>query len=79
MIKIDHFNSLPPRPADITAIERALRHGENLKLNEIISKTKLTKTQALCSLQYLININKVRVLSTSKAKLYTLQIESSKI
>lgn len=72
MIKIDHFNILPPRPNDIIKLRHILASGGEYKLTGLVLKSKLTKTQVLCSLEHMINSGEVRISSSSKAKIYAL-------
>lgn len=70
MIKIDHFNLLPPRPSDIVKLRHVLASGETYRLTELVVKSKLTKTQVLCSLQHMINSGEVTISTAGKTKSY---------
>ncbi|MCY1543043.1 hypothetical protein D9M68_788350 [compost metagenome] len=70
MIKLAHYNKLPPRQQDIDSVLRILKKGEPLQLKDIIAKSKLTRTQVLCSLEALLNSGEVIIESARKPKLY---------
>ncbi|WEK33040.1 MAG: hypothetical protein P0Y58_12905 [Candidatus Pseudomonas phytovorans] len=75
MIKIDHFNLLPPRSEDIVKVRHILANGREYKLTELINKSKLTKTQVLCSLQHLANSGDVMIFTAGKTKTFKLASE----
>jgi len=54
MTKLALFNKLPARAAYIVRVLDALKKASPLKVGDIEKATKLTKTQALCTLEKLI-------------------------
>lgn len=68
MIRLDYYNRLPARTEDIALIRALLNNGSKLQLKTIISKSGLTRTQVLCTLQELINNKEISFLTTGKTK-----------
>lgn len=75
MIKIDYFNLLPPRQQDIVKLRSILANGQEYRLTDLVMKSKLTKTQVLCSLQHLADNGAVTIITTGKTKTYKLASE----
>lgn len=70
MIRLDYYNKLPARTEDIALIRALLSNGGKLQLKSIIGKSGLTRTQALCTLQELINNKEISFLTTEKTKYF---------
>lgn len=64
------YNTLPPRPEYISKVLKALSKNGNLTESEIVAKSGLTKTQALCALVELIKLG--NVIKIDDTKFYTL-------
>jgi len=71
MVKLATYNKLPPRPEYINKIIVVLSKYTELRPIDIERKTKLTKTQVMCSLDQLLEEGKI-VASTTKPKTYSL-------
>ena len=52
--RLDKFNTLPPKPEYIKKVRIALKSSSPVKLAEIVARTGLTNTQALCALDSMI-------------------------
>lgn len=64
------YNTLPPRPEYISKVLKALSRNGNLTEVEIVAKSGLTKTQALCALVELMKQGHVS--KVDDTKFYTL-------
>lgn len=53
------FNTLPPKPEYLAKVLSALSKGSELSEKDLILRTGLTKTQALCALVELVTTKKV--------------------
>ena len=60
------FNILPPKPAYLSKVLRSLAKSVDLSEMEIVSKTGLTKTQAICALVELVKTGKVEKIESTK-------------
>jgi hypothetical protein len=69
MNKIAGFNKLPPRPEYISLVTSNL-DKQDLLLTELITKTKLTKTQVACTLDMLVSEKKIEVIMVNNKKYY---------
>ena len=54
MGRLDFFNRLPARPEYLAAVKQILKAKENMSLQQIVTSTSLSKTQAACALEKLI-------------------------
>lgn len=73
MIKLDYYNRLPTRDEHVAALLAQLKVGVKLKLQSLVVKTGLTRTQVLCGLQELINSGVISFELEGKAKLFYLK------
>ncbi len=48
------YNNLPARPAYLKKVVKILAGSPQIKVSVIVKKTKLTKTQVLCTLEELL-------------------------
>jgi|GEM_PF-5123236 len=53
-MKLTPFNSLPPKEDHLEKVITALTESDALNRQELVSATKLTRTQALCAVEALI-------------------------
>jgi DNA-binding IclR family transcriptional regulator len=60
------FNILPPKPAYLSKVLKALETSTDLSEKEIVSQTGLTKTQALCALVELVKSGRVEKIESTK-------------
>ena len=62
-MRLATFNTLPPKANHLSAIMGALNKHGPLGISDLVRKTGLTRTQALCALEQLINEQSVKVAS----------------
>ncbi len=60
------FNTLPPKPEYLAKVLSALAKGSEMSEKDLVLRTGLTKTQALCALIELVKSNKVKKLVDTK-------------
>lgn len=53
------FNSLPPKPEHVSAIESVLARKRTVTLSVLLELTGLSKTQAMCALNALMSTGTV--------------------
>lgn len=70
MIRLDYYNRLPVRAEHATLVCELLNSGGKFQLKSIVSKTGLTRTQVLCTLQALVNDKTVSFSAVGKTKFY---------
>lgn len=73
MIRLDYYNRLPAREEHTTLVCKLLNSGGKFQLKSIVSKTGLTKTQVLCTLQALVNHKIVSFSAVGKTKFYFIE------
>lgn len=64
------FNTLPPKPEYLAKVLSALSKGSELSEKDLVLRTGLTKTQALCALIELVKNKKV--MKSDDTKRYSL-------
>ena len=57
-MRLNRFNDLPPRPADIAKVRRALG-SEPTSVPDLIKRTRLTRTAVLSALEGLLAAGEV--------------------
>lgn len=72
MVRLDYFNRLPAREEHLSLVQNLMKGGGKFQLKSIISRTGLSRTQVLCTLQALIDSNSVVSESVGKVKFYSL-------
>ena len=58
-MKLDNFNSLPPKPEHLKKVLALLRIGNAIRLSDIVSATGFSKTQVLCALDLMVRNGQV--------------------
>ncbi len=59
MVRLDYFNRLPAREEHIVMVRKMMAGGGRFQLKSIVSRTGLSRTQVLCTLQALIDSSAV--------------------
>ncbi len=72
MAKLDYFNRLPAREEHISLVQDLMRGGGKYQLKTIILRTRLSRTQVMCTLQALIDNKRVMSETVGKARFYSL-------
>jgi len=67
MSKEAYFNDLPAKPVYIDRVKRVLASGA-LGQTALVTKTGLTKTQALCAVDALVADGKLQIIESTPKK-----------